>query len=143
MKIAAVLGELLKPFDFIGLSGPLGAGKTQFVRGVAQGCRVDLGDVSSPTYSLLHQYRGRMQLTHVDLYRLNSHEALESIGYFDALAERGAMLVEWCEQIPSSIPDDALLLSLIAVDQFTRKILARSTGQRSSELLAHWTESNT
>lgn len=109
------LGQVLQPGDFVALVGDLGAGKTCFSRGVAEGAGVPLEDVSSPTFAIIQSYAGRLRLYHADLYRLLDADALYATGYFDHLAERdGAFLVEWAEQVPGAIPPDALVVRLRA-----------------------------
>ena len=132
------LGASLLEFDFVGLSGQLGAGKTQFSRGVADGAGVPLDDVSSPTYSIVQSYSGRLTLHHADLYRLTGEGDLFATGYFDLLESPGAMLVEWIDHVASAAPDDALRLTLSVTSPTTRVIEARSTGTRSDALLARW-----
>jgi tRNA threonylcarbamoyladenosine biosynthesis protein TsaE len=133
------LGAALRDRDFVGLSGQLGAGKTLFSRGVAQGAGVLLDDVSSPTYSIVQSYRGRaFMLHHADFYRLTSEADLFSTGYFDLLEGEGAFLVEWIEQVPSAAPSDALLLALRVTGPEARQITARPTGPGSEALLARW-----
>jgi tRNA threonylcarbamoyladenosine biosynthesis protein TsaE len=134
-----LLGRLLTIGHFVGLTGDLGAGKTQFSRGVASGCEVDVNDVSSPTYSIVHAYVGRLRLTHVDLYRLQTEAQLDSVGYFDVLLEPGAMLVEWCTQVAAAIPSDALIISLLRMQhEDDRMLCAASTGPVSLALLNDW-----
>jgi tRNA threonylcarbamoyladenosine biosynthesis protein TsaE len=132
------LGEALRPRDFVGLSGPLGAGKTLFSRGVADGAGVPLVDVSSPTYSIVQSYRGRLALYHADLYRISSEDELYGTGYFDLLETDGAWLVEWIDRVPSAAPDDALELRLEVTAPERRRLVARSTGPASDALLVRW-----
>ena len=81
------------------LSGDLGAGKTAFVRGLAEGLGIEPGEVTSPTFTLVHEYRGgRLPLVHVDLYRLETAE-LDEIGMDPELAEAGVVAVEWAERL--------------------------------------------
>lgn len=86
----------LQAGDIVYLEGPLGAGKTAFVRGMARGLGAPAGDVSSPTFSLLQEYRGRLTLFHADLYRLKANE-VEDLGLLDLSAE-GVLAVEWAER---------------------------------------------
>jgi tRNA threonylcarbamoyladenosine biosynthesis protein TsaE len=102
--IAAALAPGLLPGAVILLSGDLGAGKTAFVRGLAEGLGIDPGDVTSPTFTLVHEYRGgRVPLIHVDLYRLDRAE-LDEIGLDQDLAAKGVTAVEWSDRLARPIP---------------------------------------
>jgi tRNA threonylcarbamoyladenosine biosynthesis protein TsaE len=103
--IAAALAPSLMPGAVILLSGDLGAGKTAFVRGLAEGLGLDPDDVTSPTFTLVHEYRGgRLPLIHVDLYRLDRAE-LDEIGLDQDLAAHGVIAVEWAERLTRGIVD--------------------------------------
>lgn len=136
--LGQALGRVLEEGDFVGLSGQLGAGKTLFSRGVADGAGVPLDDVSSPTYSIIQSYRGRLALHHADLYRLRSEEDLFSTGYQDLLDGEGAFLVEWVEQVPSAAPADALRVKLVVTTPDTRTLEVATSGPRSEALWARW-----
>ena len=92
-----LLGERLRPGDVVLLTGELGAGKTTFVRGVAQGTG-SRAPVASPTFQLVRVYPGRVQLAHVDLYRIENTSELRELG-LEELAEQGAVVVEWGDRI--------------------------------------------
>lgn len=132
------LGRALEPGDFVGLDGQLGAGKTLFSRGVAKGAGVPLEDVSSPTYSIVQTYQGRLVLHHADLYRLASEGDLFATGYFDLLESDGAMLVEWVSQVPGALPEDALHLRLEVTSDQSRAIEVLARGPRAVRLLERW-----
>jgi len=91
------LGETLRPGDVVLLTGELGAGKTTFVRGVAQGIGSH-APVASPTFQLVRVYPGRVQLAHVDLYRVENSTELRDLG-LEELAEQGAVVVEWGDRL--------------------------------------------
>jgi tRNA threonylcarbamoyladenosine biosynthesis protein TsaE len=91
------LGAGLKAGSLVLLSGPLGAGKTTFVRGLARGCGSD-APVASPTFQLVRIYPGRVQLAHIDLYRVQKAPELADLG-LDELLEEGAMVVEWGDRM--------------------------------------------
>jgi tRNA threonylcarbamoyl adenosine modification protein YjeE len=97
LDFATEFARALKPGDVIGLSGPLGAGKTTFVRGLAAGLGCG-GDVMSPTFQLVRVYRGRVQLAHADLYRLERTAELADLG-LEELLEEGVVAVEWGDRI--------------------------------------------
>jgi len=101
------------------LDGPLGAGKTAFVRGMARGLGASAGDVSSPTFSLLKEYSGRLTLYHADLYRLQPRE-VDDLGLLDLSAE-GILAVEWPERWRSP-PRDAIRVAIEKLDGDERRI---------------------
>lgn len=115
VALGRALGAALRPGDFVALVGELGAGKTCFSRGVAEGAGVPPEDISSPTFAIVQRYAGRNPLFHADLYRLGDPDELYATGYFDLLAAaEGAFLVEWAEQVPGAIPPGALVIRLAA-----------------------------
>jgi tRNA threonylcarbamoyladenosine biosynthesis protein TsaE len=104
--LAKRLGKMLKPGDILGLSGPLGSGKTTFVQGLAVGlgCREE---PSSPTFVLAQTYEGRIRLHHLDFYRLKEREIM-GIGLEDFYADRAVSAVEWIERAPHLVPPERL-----------------------------------
>lgn len=114
-RIATEFGIKAMPGDIICLSGPLGAGKTVFARGVAQGLGYT-GRVTSPTFTIMNIYEGgRLPLYHFDLYRLEGGIAdLEGIGYEDYFFAGGVCLIEWPEMAQDAMPPGALRVELIA-----------------------------
>ena len=99
VELAAQLAARLRAGDIVLLSGDLGAGKTAFVRGLAAGLASNADEVTSPTFTLVHEYRGgRLPLIHVDLYRLDRAD-LDEIGLDQDLAAKGVTAVEWAERL--------------------------------------------
>lgn len=130
------LGALLQPGDFIGLSGELGAGKTALVRGIAEGAGVSSGDVSSPTFTIVQTYAGRIPIHHADWYRLASADELYATGFFDLLEDGGAAVVEWVERVKVELP--MLRVSISLVDASTRRLDVTASGARAQALLDAW-----
>jgi tRNA threonylcarbamoyladenosine biosynthesis protein TsaE len=123
------LGRLLRPGDFVGLSGPLGSGKTALVRGIAEGMGIELGQVTSPTFAIINTYAGgRLLLHHADLYRVESLDELYATGFFD-LGE-GCLVVEWPERIPHAAPNDFLEIRLESTGGDQRRLLLEPHGPR-------------
>jgi tRNA threonylcarbamoyladenosine biosynthesis protein TsaE len=101
------------------LSGNLGAGKTAFVRGMAEGLGIDPEDVSSPTFTLVHEYRGgRLTLYHADLYRLE-RAAAEDIGLQELGVADGVLAIEWPDRLTHALPG-ATMVNIDIVDEATR-----------------------
>jgi len=89
----------------LSLEGPLGAGKTCFVQGLAEGLGIDPAAVSSPTFTLVHEYPdGRLPLVHFDLYRLNSEQELDGFGYDEYFERPAVRAIEWGDKFPGSLP---------------------------------------
>jgi tRNA threonylcarbamoyladenosine biosynthesis protein TsaE len=104
------------------LIGELGAGKTSFTKGVAAGFGVeDVDEVSSPTFTLVNQYEGRVPVYHVDLYRVESTD-LYDLGLDDIFDEQAVVVVEWAERLAGSTPENSIRITLTYVDEHTRQI---------------------
>lgn len=96
----------------VGLSGDLGAGKTEFVKGIAEGLG-STDSVTSPTFTLIHEYRsGRLPLFHMDFYRLEAEKELEEIGFDDYLRQMGICAIEWADRFPDRMPLDAIRVEI-------------------------------
>ena len=104
------LAAELQPGDVIAFSGGLGMGKTAFTRGLALGLGVEYA-VTSPTYTIVNEYQGRMPLFHFDLYRLSCYEELEDIGWEDYLSRGGLCCLEWSENVPE-VREGAIVVSI-------------------------------
>lgn len=123
-RIAAELASTLQPGDVVTLSGPLGAGKTTFVQGLARGLDCPSA-VTSPTFVLMTQHEGRLPLAHVDAYRLENlcYDAIRDTGVPDVI-ERGdgVTVIEWPERIAEFLPKPRYAVTLIPADGDTRII---------------------
>jgi len=120
--IGRELGSRLAAGDVVLLYGDLGAGKTAFVRGLAEGLGVDSQEVSSPTFTLVQEYRGgRLPLFHVDLYRLNDPREIDDLG-LDEIAEDGVLAIEWAERHPRP-PRDVVRVRIEHAGETERRIV--------------------
>jgi tRNA threonylcarbamoyladenosine biosynthesis protein TsaE len=134
--LAGRVAQLLMPGDFISLRGELGAGKTKFASGVAKGLGVDPSiPITSPTYTLLNIYQGRIPLYHFDLYRLGGDDDVFFLGFPEYFYGNGISLVEWSERLNDELPHDRLEISLSFVDDVSRDIELISTSPRYDRLL--------
>jgi len=118
------LVELLAPPKLVLLRGDLGAGKTTLVKGIASGFEAaDEEDVTSPTFTLVHEYRGpRANLYHIDLYRVDTPRELETLGLDDLRSENSILVIEWGEKFPRFIRERDVEISLERQSENTRKI---------------------
>jgi tRNA threonylcarbamoyladenosine biosynthesis protein TsaE len=145
-RIGALLGALLCPDDVVLLTGDLGAGKTQFTKGVARALGVSQ-DVTSPTFNLMHEYMSAgidkgagdgaksVILRHFDLYRLEDESELNDIDYFGLLEGGAISVVEWGDRFASALPLDYLLIAFELIDERTRILRFEAMGTRSLRLL--------
>lgn len=99
------LGKLLKSGDIICLNGDLGAGKTTLSKSIGQGLGVK-EYITSPTFTLINEYEGRIPLYHFDVYRLNNYEELEELGAEDYFYGNGVCLIEWAQKIYDDLPEN-------------------------------------
>lgn len=106
------LGRLLSAGDVVALVGDLGAGKTQFVRGLCRGTGVPDAEVSSPTFAIVATYRGRLPVHHADLYRIGDDDELYATGFHDLVGGPGATVVEWADRVPGALPRERLEIAL-------------------------------
>ena len=133
--VGARLAGLLEPGDVVLLSGNLGAGKTVFAQGVAAGLGID-EPVTSPTFTLIHEYQGRLPLYHVDLYRIAGEIEAGDLGLEDYLYGEGVTLIEWPERAAGLVPPARLLVALRPVAETKRAIRFEPSGERYVRLLA-------
>ena len=120
-RLAEVLAGELQPGAVLLLSGPLGAGKTAFVRGLARGLGIDPDEVSSPTFTLVHEYRGgRLRLFHADLSRLG-HAASEDLGLDELGVRDGVLAIEWPDRLGHAFRS-AMKVEIAIEDESSRRI---------------------
>ena len=126
----ALAGSLLVPAHIL-LFGELGAGKTTFTKGLAAGFDLeDFDDVTSPTFTLVNQYQGKVPIYHVDLYRIESGD-FEGLGLEEILDSPNAVVViEWAERLGVLTPDDAVRVSLSYVSPSERKVAIQYAGTK-------------
>ena len=137
-QLATTLAPYLRAGDVIVLNGDLGAGKTQFVQGVAAGLGIG-GPVTSPTFNILLSYMdGNLPLFHFDLYRLDASDQLEDIGYYETVDGPGATFIEWGDKFPDALPYGYLQIDITVNENGIRIVQAHSFGERARTLLFVW-----
>lgn len=130
------LGRILHGGDIIALCGELGSGKTVLVKGIAEGLGVKSNkDVSSPSFVILKEYKGRMPLYHFDIYRLNDMSAFSTVGYIEYFYGKGVSIIEWADKIIDILPKEFLRIDLSIKGENEREIRIVPYGRRYKELL--------
>ena len=126
--LGAKLASQLQRGDVVLLRGGLGAGKSEFARGVARGLGIQ-GPVPSPSFTILNMYdEGRIPLYHFDWYRIHDPDEIGEMGFEEQIGGDGAALIEWSEQAPEYVPDRALEIHIHTVDENTREITMEPLG---------------
>lgn len=130
------LGALLRVGDAVALVGALGAGKTTFVQGLAQGLGVSAEHpVTSPTFTLCHEHPGRVPLVHADLYRLRHPGELQALALDEAL-DRAAVVIEWADRFPEALPADHLEVRFTPLASAARELALFAHGPRALAITA-------
>jgi tRNA threonylcarbamoyladenosine biosynthesis protein TsaE len=137
LALAWALAALLEAGDVIALEGELGAGKTTFTRGVVHGLGVPQDTaVTSPTFALLHQYRGRLPIVHADLYRLGDEAELEELGLDELIEDGSVLFVEWGRKSVWVANRAVLWIELEITADVGRRVRLIPRGPRGEALLS-------
>ncbi|MEW5925298.1 MAG: tRNA (adenosine(37)-N6)-threonylcarbamoyltransferase complex ATPase subunit type 1 TsaE [Candidatus Zixiibacteriota bacterium] len=123
MDLGGKMADRLRSGDVISLSGPLGAGKTCFIKGLAQGLGINVNDVRSPSFTLVNELYGRLPLYHFDLYRMKNINELYEIGWDDYLMRDGVTVVEWGEKAENLLPRESIKIEIEIISDETRRII--------------------
>jgi tRNA threonylcarbamoyladenosine biosynthesis protein TsaE len=134
-EVGQLVGTLLEAGDTICLYGDLGAGKTNFAYGIAKGMGVKEQYVTSPTFSFVNEYHGRLPLYHMDLYRIKHVEELEGIGFKDYIRSDGVTVIEWADRAEDELPSERLSVYLSHLDEHGREIGFLGEGDRYEQLV--------
>jgi tRNA threonylcarbamoyladenosine biosynthesis protein TsaE len=130
-RFAARLAGLLQPGDVIALEGDLGAGKTTFTKGLAKGLEIKR-TVNSPTFTIIKEYKGKLPLYHMDVYRVA--DAFEDLGFDEYFEGDGVTVVEWAHLIEEQLPQERLTIFLYREEGDTRKMVLVPQGKRYEQL---------
>ncbi|MSR52730.1 MAG: tRNA (adenosine(37)-N6)-threonylcarbamoyltransferase complex ATPase subunit type 1 TsaE [Gemmataceae bacterium] len=130
------LGDLLFPNAVIALNGPLGAGKTHLSRAIAEGLGIaNPVAVTSPTFTLIHEYPARLSIFHFDAYRLSGPDAFLDLGVNEYYEAGGVCLIEWADRVEAALPADRLTIRLEVVGENARRMNLIAVGERYLMLL--------
>ena len=135
-QLGQKIGSLIDDPMVLALSGDLGSGKTVFVQGLARGLDVPPEYyITSPTFTLVNEYPGRLRLFHIDLYRLDHFGDLEDIGLHDILSSRAVVAIEWSEKLPEDYASNYMKIVFEIIDDDTRKINLIAYGHDATVLI--------
>jgi len=130
------IGQALRGGEVIALTGALGTGKTQLVKGLAAGNgEGDVSRVTSPTFTLVHEYAGRVYLYHVDAYRLGNGAELAALGLHEMIRPESAVVIEWAEKVEEILPPDRLTVRFEMTGESGRRMTVEPGGPASERLL--------
>jgi len=138
-KIGKELAGLLMPGDNIILNGPLGSGKTLFTKGVASGLGIIRPEyVNSPSFVIVKEYKGRINLYHFDLYRLDDIEDIQYMGMDEYINGNGVVVIEWAERMKGLLPEDYLDITIGIIGDEKRSFYFKPFGKRYDYIISRY-----
>jgi len=142
IQLGQYIGEILQPGSIIGLCGELGTGKTHLIKGLARGLGVDERYyVTSPSFTIINEYPGRIPLNHLDLYRLDNTDQMEELGYEEYFYSEGVTVIEWAEKILPLLPESRLMVEISHLNENRRMFKITGRGHPYRDIvgeIAHW-----
>jgi tRNA threonylcarbamoyladenosine biosynthesis protein TsaE len=136
VQIGKWIGKFLQAGDVVALCGELGSGKTHFIKGLAAGVGVGRSShITSPSFTFIHEYQGRIPFFHIDLFRLTTEEEAEDLGLEEYLGRGGLTAIEWADRIPTLLPEALLWITLSYRGEHARSIEISGKGDRYEELI--------
>jgi len=134
-KFGIRLGKVLRSGDILCLNGDLGAGKTTMTKSIGLGLEVE-EYITSPTFALINEYKGRIPVYHFDVYRLENIEELDDLGFDDYFYGEGVSIIEWAEKIEKMLPKDRIIIDIKKGNTENERILyIHGSGNRYKEIL--------
>jgi len=135
MRLGRKIGKLLKQGDVIALIGNLGAGKTVISKGLCSGLGVKEDYITSPTYTIINQYDGKIPVYHIDLYRLKNLDELYNLGWDEYIYGNGACIIEWADKAAEMLPEEYLMVNLEVTGTNKRQIILQAKSSSYENLL--------
>ncbi|MGR3176619.1 MAG: tRNA (adenosine(37)-N6)-threonylcarbamoyltransferase complex ATPase subunit type 1 TsaE [Candidatus Anammoxibacter sp.] len=135
-KFGELLGRLLESGLVVAITGPLGAGKTYFVKGLASGLGIkDSRVVTSPTFTIVNEYCGRIPIYHIDAYRLTSVNEMYDLGCDEMLSGDGVTIIEWADKVEECLPGNIIKVAMAYETKSERTINIFSSGTENENIL--------
>lgn len=142
-KIAETIGKHIPKDTVLTMYGDLGSGKTTFVQGLAKGLEVpDDYYITSPTYSIINEYPGRLPFYHMDLYRISDFDELYEIGFEEILEQEGVIAIEWPERLPEDFFKSYIKIDMEIMESDSRKISVITYGLKLPDLIQKLSDLN-
>ena len=136
IRIGKQIGSQLHPGDVVALVGELGTGKTHFIKGLASGAGVKRSRyITSPSFTLIHEYQGKITFYHIDLFRLKTEKEAEGLGLEEYFQGGGITAVEWADKIPTLLPEEILCVHIRYTGKNARLIEIIGKGDRYKSLI--------
>ena len=136
IRVGKGIGSRLRSGDVVALVGELGAGKTQLIKGLAAGVGMRNSTyISSPSFTLINEYPGKIPFYHIDLFRLEREKEAEELGLEDYFQGGGITAIEWADKIPSLLPKEMLFIHIAYAGKNTRSIEIIGKGKRFEDLI--------
>lgn len=136
--IGKIIGRNLTAKDVVALIGELGTGKTCITQGIARGLDVPNEYlITSPSFTLINEYQGRIMLYHFDLYRLSKVSEMDAMGYEEYFFGNGVSVIEWADRVKDILPDDTLFIGMSYADESTRNIIISGKKEKIAVMLKH------
>lgn len=133
--IGKTIGENLTVNDIVALVGDLGTGKTSLTQGIARGIGVpEENRITSPSFTLINEYQGRLNLYHFDLYRLTGTRDIEDMGYEEYLFGEGVSVIEWADKIKDILPEQTMFISFKYLDENKREIVISGDNKKVTKI---------
>lgn len=134
--LGVALAELLPDGITVALCGTLGAGKTRLVQAIAEAAGIDRRDVVSPTFVLIHEYRGDRTVYHLDAYRIRDEDEFLALGPEEYFESDAVVLVEWADRVQGCLPPDRIQIGIEITGPVSRRFELTGLGVRSEEVIA-------
>jgi tRNA threonylcarbamoyladenosine biosynthesis protein TsaE len=140
-EIGKALGQIMSAGSVVALVGELGVGKTCLAQGIIRGLGVVQNYITSPTYTLVNEYKGRYPVYHFDFYRLDFIQQADDLGYEDYLDSQGVIIIEWADKIRELLPQAYLETNLRRLTENSREIVLIPEGDSYQKLINQFSQS--
>ena len=133
-QLGRLIGESLVGGEIIAMTGDLGAGKTTMTKSIAKGLNID-EHITSPTFTIVNEYDGRLKLFHFDVYRIGDIEEMYDIGYEEYFYSGGVCIIEWANLIEEILPEDTINIEISTLDENKREFTITGKGDKFNHIV--------